>query len=343
MCELSFEGLPGVENRFISDISNEEFDEKKIGIIILHSWNIPVFEIRRLKKLGFKIVWYVWGSDMYRLGKFYNKALDFKGRYIRVKIAFKKGVVHGGKVLLKTFFPFLIDLNLIGIQGNVLSVFDSLWFHTESEQQMFFKKYTCRDTRVINYVNPKLKGPLNSIFPDIGDSLLVGNSSSIENLHFSLLREMSKLNLRKKVFVPLSYGDEKYKLLLESWLLKKKLKNIEVIRDFLSFDDYQNLIVSCGFMVMNHKRQQALGNVIQAIYSGLKVFLNPLSPLYMDLRNKGFYIFSSRELYNLVPLDLNQKIHNRNLLYKFFGKEVVSLQLNAALYFLKCNDKVTMN
>lgn len=59
---------------------------------------------------------------------------------------------------------------------------------------------------------------------------------------------------------------------------------------------------SCGFVVMNHVRQQGLGTVVQMMYLGAKVFLREESPAYLFLKSRGAHVFAVQELQNTPAL-----------------------------------------
>lgn len=47
------------------------------------------------------------------------------------------------------------------------------------------------------------------------------------------------------------------------------------------------IIEGCSIVVMNHIRQQALGNIVIALCSGARVFLNPKSPINRAMKRMG--------------------------------------------------------
>jgi hypothetical protein len=69
---------------------------------------------------------------------------------------------------------------------------------------------------------------------------------------------------------------------------------------------------------MNHYQQQAVGNIISAVYLGAKFFLNKENSAYLYLKGLGCHIYqitedlnSYNDLQGLTDIEIN---HNRLLL-----------------------------
>ena len=97
------------------------------------------------------------------------------------------------------------------------------------------------------------------------------------------------------VIIPLNYGGEDDYL----ELLKKGIQNEDGIRplfDFLSLDEYTQVLDSCSYACFGANRQQALGNIRYAITHGIKVFLYKTSVTYKSLNDLGFAVFSIEDI-----------------------------------------------
>ncbi|MGP4883030.1 hypothetical protein ACTXQV_67810, partial [Klebsiella pneumoniae] len=57
--------------------------------------------------------------------------------------------------------------------------------------------------------------------------------------------------------------------------------------DYMPIQQYVGILINCGFVIMNHVRQQALGNILIMLYLGAKVFLREENPVYTFLKNHG--------------------------------------------------------
>lgn len=155
-----------------------------------------------------------------------------------------------------------------------------------------------------------------------GDHILIGNSSDIENNHLDALESLAKVrkNTQQKVIVPLSYGDGR----VTSEAIKKGRDlfgdDFRPLKDFMPIEEYIAIIKSCGFVIMNHKRQQGIGTIVLMLYLGAKVFLREDCPSYHFFKRNGAVIFSVQEL------EKNPKLLQSRLLEKDIETNIAILE-----------------
>lgn len=159
-------------------------------------------------------------------------------------------------------------------------------------------------------------------------NILVGNSASATNNHLEVFRTLSQLELgQRKVIVPLSYGDERYRDAIVASGHKMLGRNFRPLVEFMSLDRYNELIGSCSVVVMGHRRQQAVGNTATMLYRGAKVFLDKASTVYQFFRRRGAAVYALDDLESssdaLNPLMDAQKEKNLEVLREFWGHERV--------------------
>lgn len=131
-----------------------------------------------------------------------------------------------------------------------------------------------------------------------GNNILLGNSASSSNNHLEMIDILSNFNLKdSKIFTPLSYGDKKYADEI-SKIGAKKLKNHFVaLREYMTLSEYSVMVSSCSIVIMNHYRQQAVGNIMAMLLMGAKVYLDERNTVYSYLKRIGCCVFSiSRDL-----------------------------------------------
>lgn len=162
-----------------------------------------------------------------------------------------------------------------------------------------------------------------------GLDILVGNSATVTNNHIEAFEVLSKLDLsERRIIVPLSYGDESYRekvIKIGSDMFGNKF--IPVV-DFMPLEEYDKLISGCSIAIMNHRRQQALGNILAALYKGMRVFLRTENPIYKFFKTKGVFIYdvdrmSIEELSIFIPLTDEQKEANRLVIDSFWAHHEV--------------------
>lgn len=162
-----------------------------------------------------------------------------------------------------------------------------------------------------------------------GENIIVGQSSSAGNNHldaFNVLRKIGLPSSETKLIVPLSYGNKEYGKTIAT---KGKIifkENFHAIDNFLPLQEYYSILFTCSYAIMNHKTQQALGNILMLLWIGCAVYLNPKNPIYRNFISKGFIIKSVNYLENgnlLEKLTKEERLKNRELLVKHFKREVI--------------------
>jgi hypothetical protein len=163
-----------------------------------------------------------------------------------------------------------------------------------------------------------------------GSNILLGNSSSLTNNHLEILQFLSKQPIgARKIITPLSYGNEDYCEKIIEYGKELLPNNFKPLTTFLSKYEYNTILLSCNIAIMNHMRQQALGNIISLLWFGTKVFLNEENPVYQYLKRINIIVFSiKKDLYidfnkSLNPLTKEEVEYNRSIIIVNFSKKAV--------------------
>lgn len=154
-----------------------------------------------------------------------------------------------------------------------------------------------------------------------GINILAGNSASASNNHvelFEAIRNQVDLTGRK-VFAPLSYGDSDYRHKVISQGQRILGDAFVPLIEFMPKEKYLETIRSCGFIMMNHLRQQALGNICMAMLMGAKVYLNDKNPLSNWLGLRGA-VFGSIDKLDMEPLSIEAREKNYRLIHSHWGR-----------------------
>lgn len=169
------------------------------------------------------------------------------------------------------------------------------------------------------------RGPARMDGPDI----LLGNSGSPSNNHLEAFDALLPLigNTRRLV-VPLSYGHAAYAEHVARAGRERFGARFEALRTWLPIDAYNLRLRSCGLVVMNHRRQKAVGNIGAALYKGAKVFLRPENPLFGFYTSLGAVIHSTEMLeagdsQALAPLPEADRQQNREVVRKRWSRASV--------------------
>lgn len=163
-----------------------------------------------------------------------------------------------------------------------------------------------------------------------GNNILIGNSATIENNHLEAFKLISDYNLDgREVIVPLSYGYPKYRDAVIAAGERILGKHFRPLVEFTTLEEYNAIISSCGTVIMNQKRQQALGNIGAMLYKGAKVFLDPDNITYQFFQQRGAHVatmdqFANQSLDVFEPLTPQQQQQNCAMLKAFWSDDVVA-------------------
>lgn len=159
-------------------------------------------------------------------------------------------------------------------------------------------------------------------------TLLLGNSGNESNHHIEALRMLSHFqgeNIR--ILCPLSYGAKK-----TSYIHKVITKGREIfgekfipLKDFMAPDEYLKLLRGVDVAVMNHDRQQGLGNSLTLLYMGKKVYIRHDTTSYDYFIKKGISVANISEITGMIfrefiLFDAQDGIRNRDILREEFSE-----------------------
>ncbi len=260
-------------------------------------------------------VWHSWGEDLYpllraRMPSLYLPTTTRLMRRLRARQALNPGQLAGK--LKKRFAAArngdsgiraaLQKLDVASMTPGEFDTFQRCWPGLKTRFQ-YFHYYSVEDSF--------LPGPDRMT----GRDILLGNSASGSNNHMEALEMLGELDLTdRRVFCPLSYGDASYARAVTSYGKKKLGDNFYPMTNFLALADYYAMIESCGFVFLNHVRQQAVGTIGAALYKGASVFLRPENPALTYFRETGATLFEVEEFDLSKVLGEEVVTHNRNCL-----------------------------
>jgi hypothetical protein len=160
-----------------------------------------------------------------------------------------------------------------------------------------------------------------------GSAILVGNSASVCCNHLDVFTMLHQIDLTdRKIVVPLSYGDKDYGQIIMETGQDYFGENFYPLTNFLPVRDYVATIKKCGYVIMNQKRQQAVGNIVIMLYLGARVFLREENPTYPFLKEMGIALSSVQELERnpallSSPLTTAERNKNRLAVGKYWSRD----------------------
>lgn len=161
-----------------------------------------------------------------------------------------------------------------------------------------------------------------------GNTILLGNSAAETNQHIEILNFLSKFKDRDlKIICPLSYAARK------DYLQSVISLGIELFGDkfiplleLMGTEEYSNLLTSVDVAIMNHKRQQGLGNVLALLYLGKKVYIRKDTTPFGYFSDLGVSIYNTLDLKDesfeeIFSMDGALKEKNTCIIEKEFSRE----------------------
>lgn len=266
-----------------NELHSKEFNRYLEGVtaVVFHSLrslhvNLPS---------NIKVLWIGFGFDYYNL-IYRNQNNLLLSKTIELKKSLNKdGYV---KKLLKSI-PFSKEINQIIKERSKLKFINKVDFFSpvlNSEYDLVVDAVSNFSPIFIDWNYGTLEDDLLKGFEEKrinGDNILVGNSATYTNNHLEAFELLSLMGIKnKEIICPLSYGSDKYKN--EICKIGEDFFGCQfhALTGFMPIEEYINTLSSCSIVIMNHIRQQALGNIIIMLYLGAKVFLKKRkSDLYL--------------------------------------------------------------
>lgn len=308
---------------------------KAYDVVILHglptAWLIPMVLLKQ------SYVWLGWGYDYYN--RSFDDALLVEPLILPKTLECLSNQDNVGSVnfswisLIKLMAKKILESGLFyKLAMRNLKVFSPV---LPEEYELVKQKYGLgKNTRYFpwNYgilekhlaKNIQLDGITNA------NSILLGNSATPTNNHLEALDVILNSGSERAVYIPLSYGSVPYARLVKEYIRSKPVLSAQckVLDTFVPLDEYNAIINNCGFVIMNHVRQQALGNIVAMMYRGAKIFLREESILYKHFKEKNAYIYSVQELeldkrLLNTHLTIQQINHNRTILNATWSEPVI--------------------
>jgi hypothetical protein len=156
-----------------------------------------------------------------------------------------------------------------------------------------------------------------------GADVLVGNSATASNNHLEAFELLRGRVPHGRVIAPLSYGDAGYGREVAAAGARLFGERFDALTQWMPLDAYNQRIGRCGFVLMNHRRQQAVGNIGAALYKGATLYLRSENPLWAFYRDLGIHVRSVDELASggpLVPISEARRAENRVRIGAYYAR-----------------------
>ncbi len=155
-----------------------------------------------------------------------------------------------------------------------------------------------------------------------GQNVLLGNSAALTNSHIDtlLILNVAKQNFDSCI-IPLSYaGNPQSTEAIKSLALELFGQKTQILDSFMERAEYFHLLESTKYVIMNHTRQQALGNILWALANCRTLYLNEDGVIFKKLQSLNFHVhtlssISKQGLQAFSQKKLNQNRENLEVFY----------------------------
>lgn len=311
--------------------------ESNIEVVFFHALNLT--KQRFVNSIDNKVVkvWFIWGYDLYTNWQLFKKHIyeketfHFLNANKNLKV-FKNKLIFNNitfwlfssfnykKLLLPKKMNNILDNNYLTDFYKAIQKIEIVVPVVPTEYNLIKKikinpvyapfSYDCLENILKEKINENV---LKS------NNILIGNSADPSNNHIDAFKKIAKFDLKeRKVIVPLSYGGSQ--AYIDYVIAKGNYyfgENFVPLINFMTLQEYNQIISSCGFVIFNHIRQQAVGNIITLGYMGAKFFLNEKSPVYKYYKSLGMNIYTTKSI-SKTELNENLSFEKYNLNKKIF-------------------------
>ena len=153
----------------------------------------------------------------------------------------------------------------------------------------------------LHYTYRHLSDEIPTIDSRNAELLLIGNSADPSNNHIDILDLLERRNIRRGLFIPMAYGDDKFRDVVVGYVKSHSL-TCDIQTELVPREEYKKKLMHCRAAVFGHIRQQAVGNINICMLQGIKVFLYKDSVAYKYFKSIGSFVFSIED--DLFPEEI---------------------------------------
>lgn len=321
-----------IVNSFVKYI--KKLRGKDVDIVLFHTMSGIKFFLATILRNRTKVIWWSWGYDLYH-SRSHMPAVIRLDMYL----PFTKKLMD---TLIKPESLYArLCRNTIGrfyevIRRRAISRVNLLLPVCPIEYTLL--KENCSYFKGGLAIYPSDEKEYPSRFFNKAGNVLVGNSLTYTNNHLDVFNRLYEVELydTQKFIIPVNYGGDYDNP--ETLIRLSHFKDGSVIwlKDYLPIDEYMSIFNTVTHAVFGMIRQQAMGNIIYCLRSGVKLFLYKNSVVFKQLKEDGYVFFSIEDdlkadaLKNCLSKD--DAIHNittYNELQKNKGSHEVLEQLKS--------------
>lgn len=343
---------PVFKNKILYHEDWPHLNFSNIDGIIIHYLSIKAARLIQEVPKNIPISCSIWGGD------FYNFLPEFKqklyGKLTRKYLNHSRNLPLLYYILKdRIIFPISDGYNIWKKAVARVKIFSTVIPYEKNLVEKYFK---CNTTYLPLPTN-SLEKVLNTdnyestiiTKENFSKNILIGNSGNPTNNHLEVLHFVNRFKDEDlSVHLPLTYGNKGY--INDICKTGKSLLGTKFfpLLNHLSKTDFCRFINCFNIFIFNNYRQQGIGTIVNALWSGGKVFFsnkNVTSSYFKDNDLKIFSIeddlFTSTVSNLFIPLTEEEILSNRKILIKLYSDESVNSSIKNFISSLKkINNKI---
>ena len=303
-------------------------DVEKILIHYLDVNKIEFIEKNYPRKSNVEIYWSLWGGDIY------NEILYSMG----FNIYDEKSYTYTLKFKLINFINrCLARPNLKKNIKRIVSFIDTRVDYVmafQADYDLICEKWKSNHFRPKCISNLPIYYPIEEILGSLhnqkinGNNIVIGNSASFTNNHAYAYQYLSKVDTTGiKKISPLSYGGSlKYLRHIKTIGYKYWGKDYYPLENFMPLHEYNKLMLSTSIYVYGNWRQEAIGNIVMALYLGAKVYVSEKSTLLKIFSDFGIKLHKTELISSTNFFEKEDDItiqQNQQNILKLYSKKAI--------------------
>ena len=235
-----------------------------------------------MKKTKKKVIWAVWGGDLYNFYREYHHSKNLK--HILKETIRKKIIANLYGAIAAEDYPELLRM-----------------YKTNAKQ--FIATYSYQFLEVQHYEKPDFKV-----------NIMVGHSATETCHHLETFEKLSQYCGKIRIYCPLSYPkDYSYIEMVTKRGRELFGDDFFAMTDFMEYPDYVRFLNQIDIGIFNNDRQQGNGNITNLLYLGKKLYMSAENNLLTTYCKLGAYIQEYKEIDSpdfLIPY--SEEIVKRN-------------------------------
>ncbi|SMO35388.1 4-alpha-L-fucosyltransferase glycosyl transferase group 56 [Saccharicrinis carchari] len=317
--------------------------------VILHFLSPYKQEIIKNAPKSIHFHWMCWGGDLYNCVPSLQKQLLIDKKDCQIKKNYK-GIIGD---IINSAFPNLWNRYYLKSKGiDQPKVIEHPNYYKELAERIntvstvlptevdLIKKYLNKNIVYKPFKYVTLEGALlKSDSPICNENnFLVGNSAHKSSNHINAFKKIYTIRNDELVYAPLSYGDKINADKVTNAGIEMFGIGFRPIIDFMPMEEYTKILLKCGNVVINSNRQQAIGNIIIALWYGARVFLNKKNPTYHYFKSIGIKVYKVSKAGKYKNLMSFEELAGRNrpILKRLYSREKVVKETKELVKYL-CN------